>query len=122
MSLDLVFSCLCGRSLSDSIFDDTFVSLFSPLPDSLLRVKIISPEVGDPLSGCGTDVQGAKSAHMCACMCGIGWRLEKKTTTAVHTDWGDGLVTYALGRRDEPLTDCAKRLEVGFGIGGPGQD
>lgn len=61
---------------------------------------------------------------MCACMCGIGWRLEKKQqlTTAVHTDWGDGLVTYASGRWDEPLTDCAKRLEVGFGIGWPGED
>lgn len=80
LSLDLVFSCLGGRSLSDSIFANTFVSLFSPLPDSLLRVKIINPEVGDPLSGSGTDVQGATSAHMCACMCRIGWRLEKTTT------------------------------------------
>lgn len=123
MSLDLVFSCLGGRSLSDSIFTDTFVSLFSPLPDSLLRVKIINPEVGDPLSGSGTDVQGAKSAHVCACTVSVEldgvWKKQQLTK---HTDWGDGLVTYALGRRDEPLTDCAKRLEVGFGIGGPGED
>lgn len=124
MSLDLVFSCLRGRSLSDSIFGDTFVSLFSPLPDSLLRVKIINPEVGDPLSGSGTDVQGAKSAHICVHVCAESdgvWK-KQQLTTAVHTDWGDGLVTYALGRRDEPLTDCAKRLEVGFGIGGARQD
>lgn len=35
---------------------------------------------------------------------------------------GDGLVGYALGRRDEPLTDFPARLEVGFGIEGAAED
>lgn len=59
--------------------------------------------------------------HVCAELDGV-WKKKQQLTTAEHADWGDGLVTYALGRRDEPLTDCAKRLEVGFGIGGPGED
>lgn len=50
------FSGRGGRSLSDSIFTETFVSLCSLLSDFPLPVRIIDPEIGEPLSCCGTDV------------------------------------------------------------------
>lgn len=51
-----IFSGRGGRSLSDSIFTETFVSLCSLLSDFPLPVRIIDPEIGEPLSRSGTDV------------------------------------------------------------------
>lgn len=62
------------------------------------------------------------------CVCVFMWNwvgLEKwkqQLTTTEHTGWGDGLLTYAFRRTDEPLTDFPARLEVGFGIEGTAKD